>query len=92
MTSNIREFLRARADEHPDPSQAAEIRALVNEHMPESVGYYDPKEKTGENYTVCEICGPVPTIDTAWPCAPLRTRAAAHRDHQDYDHTWDNEQ
>lgn len=88
---DIREFLRERALDLEDLTDALELHALISAHMPESVMSFNPKDKTGSRHTQCEICGPLPTIDTAWPCEPLRRRAADFRDHRDYDADWDRE-
>lgn len=88
---DIREFLRERALDLDDLTEAQELYALIGAHLPESVMSFSPKDKTGARHTQCEVCGPVPTIDDAWPCDPLRQRAADFLEHRDYDADWERE-
>lgn len=71
-----------------DPARVlAEVtfkRAVVDRHMPERAGYFDPKTKTGMTFVACEVEGNGGTTDDAWPCAELDALAALWSDHPDF--------
>lgn len=63
-------------------------RAILDRHLPERAGYFDPKAKTGVSFTMCEVDGNGGTTDDAWPCDELKHLAAPYADHSDYDASW----
>jgi len=85
--SGVGEHMRRHDPAHVLRAVAAK-RFILDRHLPERIGYFDPKTKSGSTFTVCEIDGNGGTTEDAWPCEELKHLAAVWSDHPDYDEAW----